>query len=210
MGGIMPHTIWIDENIDNEENTKYSKKLESIGLLSLKLFKEIDKAINHMKNINFLETKVIVCDSLYSEFVNKFKENILDMFVAPKIIVFTKNKEKFIENNKEYQNNINSFYKFGGIATTFDEIKKFLKNKNQPQKMKKSDDIQLTFEYIDNIEKLALPIFFKSLIDNTSNAKMEEYSNLLYNTYSKDNDELKKLFDNQIIRFNYINKKYTN
>ncbi len=206
----MPHTIWIDENIDNEENTKYSKKLESIGLLSLKLFKEIDKAINHMKNINFLETKVIVCDSLYSEFVNKFKENILDMFVAPKIIVFTKNKEKFIENNKEYQNNINSFYKFGGIATTFDEIKKFLKNKNQPQKMKKSDDIQLTFEYIDNIEKLALPIFFKSLIDNTSNAKMEEYSNLLYNTYSKDNDELKKLFDNQIIRFNYINKKYTN
>ena len=76
--------------------------------------------------------------------------------------------------------------------------------------MKKSDDIQLTFEYIDNIEKLALPIFFKSLIDNTSNAKMEEYSNLLYNTYSKDNDELKKLFDNQIIRFNYINKKYTN
>jgi len=210
MGGIMPHTIWIDENIDNEENTKYSKKLESIGLLSLKLFKEIDKAINHMKNINFLETKVIVCDSLYSEFVNKFKENILDMFVAPKIIVFTKNKEKFIENNKEYQNNINSFYKFGGIATTFDEIKKFLKNKNQPQKMKKSDDIQLTFEYIDNIEKLALPIFFKSLIDNTSNAKMEEYSNLLYNTYSKVNDELKKLFDNQIIRFNYINKKYTN
>ena len=194
----MPHTIWIDENIDNEENTKYSKKLESMGILSLKLFKEVDEAINHMKNINFQETKVIICDSLYSEFVKKFKDNILDMCVAPKIIVFTKNKEEFIKNNEEYQNNINLFYKFGGIATKFDEIKKFIKSKNQPQKMKKSDDIQLTFEYIDCLEKLALPIFFKSLIDNTSNSKMEEYTNLLYNTYSKDNDELKKLLDSII------------
>ena len=50
------------------------------------------------------------------------------MCVAPKIIIFTKNKEKFIENNKEYQNNTNIFYKFGGIVTTFDEIKKKLKN----------------------------------------------------------------------------------
>ena len=49
------------------------------------------------------------------------------MCVAPKIIIFTKNKEKFIENNKDYQKNINLFYAYGGIATTFDEIKKFLK-----------------------------------------------------------------------------------
>ena len=190
----MPHTIWIDENIYNEENTKHSKKLESIGLLSLKLFKEVDEAINHMKNINFLETKVIICDSLFSEFVKKFKENIIDMCVAPKIIVFTKNKEKFIENNEEYQNNSNSFYKFGGIATTFDEIKKFLKNEIMPQKMKKSD-IQLTFEYIDSLEKLTFPLFFKSLIENASIDNMEEYTNSLYNTYSKNNNKLKILLD---------------
>jgi len=47
----MSHTIWIDENIDNEENAQYSKKLESIGLLSLKLCKELDEAINHLKYI---------------------------------------------------------------------------------------------------------------------------------------------------------------
>jgi len=63
--------------------------------------------------------------------------------------------------------------------------------------MKKSDDIQLTFEYIDSIEKLTLPIFFKALIDNESIDNMEEYTNLLYNTYSKDNDNLKILL-NQI------------
>ena len=56
----MSYTIWIDENVDNEENTIYAKELESIGLLSFRLFKEIDIAINHMKFIEFQETKVII------------------------------------------------------------------------------------------------------------------------------------------------------
>ena len=43
------------------------------------------------------------------------------------------------------------------------------------------------------MEKLTLPIFFKSLIDNASINNMDEYTNLLYNSYSKDNDNLKKL-----------------
>ena len=55
------------------------------------------------------------------------------------------------------------------------------------------DDIQLIFEYIDSIEKLELPLFFKSLIDNVSNNNMEEYTNSLYDTYSKDNDKIKIL-----------------
>ena len=189
---ISLNIIWIDENIDNEENIQYRKELESIGLLINKLFKGIDEAINHMKSIKFQETIVIISDRLYSEFVEKFKENIKDMCVAPKIIVFTKNKDNF-KNNKEYKNNISLFYKFGGIAITLDEIKKFIKNEIISQEMEKSDEIQLTFEYIDSIEKLELPLFFKTLIDNVSNDNMEEVTNSLYNNYSKDKNELKKL-----------------
>jgi len=189
----MSYIIWIDENIDNEENTQYLKELESIGLLRIRLFKEVDQAINHLKYIEFQETKVIICGKLYSEFVKKFKENILYMCVAPKIIVFTKNKENFIKYNKEFLNINNIFYTFGGIAITFDEVKKFLKNEIIPQKKKKLDDIQLTFEYIDSIEKLILPLFFKSLIENVSIDNIEETTNLLYTTYSKDSHELKIL-----------------
>ena len=116
------------------------------------------------------------------------------MYTTPKIIVFTKNKEKFIEYNKEYGNNI--FYNYGGIATNIEEIKKFLhignensmncssifttqimnsssantnQNENnilnpinsilvstqvEKKNLQKQDEIQLTFEYIDCIEKL--------------------------------------------------------
>ena len=150
----MSYTIWIDENIDSDKNTKYLKELESIGLIKYRLFKEIDKAIIHMKYIEFQETKVILSGKLYSEFVNKFKENIVDMCVAPKIIIFTKDIEEFIKNNKEYQEDSNLFYKLGGIATTFDDIKKFLKDEIIPPKMENIEDIQLTFEYIDKYGKI--------------------------------------------------------
>ena len=85
---ITSYTIWIDENVDNEENTKYLKELESLGLLNYRLFKKIDKAINHMKYIEFKETKVIISDRLYSEFVNKFKANILDMCCSKNYYIY--------------------------------------------------------------------------------------------------------------------------
>ena len=40
----------------------------------------------------------------------------------------------------------------------------------------KSEEAQLTFEYIDKKEKLVLPLFFKALIDNASNENIEKYN----------------------------------
>ena len=133
---ISSYFIWIDENIDNEDNAQYIKELESIYFLNFRFFKKIDQALNYIKYIKFQETKVIISDKLYSQFVKKFKENIIDMSVAPNIIVFKKDKENLIEYKKEFERNDNLFYKFGGIASTFDEIKKFLKDENISLKMK--------------------------------------------------------------------------
>ena len=145
------NVIWIDEDLDNEENKKYAEELYSFGSLIVRLFKNLDKAIEHMKYIEFQETKVIVSGKLYPEFVTKFKENIIDMCVAPKIIIFTRNKQ----------------------------------NESESKKLNYTDDIQLTFEYIDKKEKLLLPLFFKTLIDNISNNNMERYTSSLYDEYSK-------------------------
>ena len=185
--------LWVDANIDNSENTEYVKELESIGSLRLKLFKNIEEAIEQLKYLEFQETKVIISGSFYSEFIKSFKENILKMYIAPKIIVFTKNKENFVKENKDYSSNENVFYTFGGIATSFNEIKEFLKEKKIKEIKKQYDDIQLTFERIDKKEKLVLPIFFKTLIDTISNDNMEKYTDELYETYSKERKDLKSL-----------------
>ena len=185
--------IWIDANIDNKENIAYVKELNSIGSIRLRLSKDVDKAIKYLKNIDFHETKVIVSGRLYPEFVKKFKENIIDICVAPKIIVFTGNKQKFLEYNKDYFDEDNIFYSSGGVATSFEEIKKLLLNECILNKLDKPDDTLLTFEYIDSIEKLVLPLFFKALIDNTSNQDLQKYTNVLYETYSKEKEQIKKL-----------------
>ena len=182
--------IWIDANIDHEENRNYIKELNLMGSIRLGLFKDVNKAITHLKMIEFKATKIIVNSKLYSEFVTKFKENIIDMCIAPKIIIFAKNKDDFIKKNKDFNNNL--FYSYGGIAVSFEEIKKFLKNEKMV-KIQSDDDIQLTFEKIDNINKLALPMFFKTLIDNQSINNIEKYTNKLYDKYSKEKEELKEL-----------------
>ena len=183
--------LWIDANVDDEENSSYANELELIGSLRVSKFKNIENALEQLKKIEFQETKIIISGSLYSELIKIFKENILDMYIAPKIIVFTKDKENFIHINKDYQNDKNEFFTFGGIATTFEEIKDFLM-KDKFKEIKKQDDVQLTFEYIDQKEKLILPIFFKSLIDTISKENMEAYTYELYETY-KETKEIKDL-----------------
>ena len=216
----MSIVIWIDQNVDNDINSIYAKDLREMSSIQfLRLYKNTEDAIANLKKIKFDETIIIVSGRLYSEFVAKFKENLLGLYIIPKIIVFTSTKTHFLEFNKDYENGTNNFYNFGGIATSFTQIEDFFKSKNKdititdsisqkyenPSNSKlfyseivkilidKSEEAQLTFEYIDKKEKLVLPLFFKELIENASNENIENYNKLLYNSYSKSSQRLIEL-----------------
>ena len=88
--------IWIDENLDIEENQDYAKELNSFLSLHAKFFKNLEEAFEHLKNIKFQETKVILSGKLYTKFIQKFKENIKDICVAPKLIIFTRDKKNLV------------------------------------------------------------------------------------------------------------------
>ena len=192
--------IWIDPEIYNDENTKFVKELNSLYSINIKLFKKVGEAINYLKNIKFNGTKIIMSGKLYFEFVKSFEDNILDMCIVPKIVIFTNNINVFLDYNKEYKD-MNIFYKFGGITSKFDGVKTFLENHNEKVSKDKletkdlndTDQIRLTFEYIDKKEKLMLPLFFKALIDIKPIDEIEQYTNLLYNTYSEENSQIKYL-----------------
>ena len=191
---IISYVIWIDPHIDNLENLAYINELISYYFAKVKTFKNVQSAIQYIKEIKFYETKIIVSSSVYSDFIEKFKKNITDIYFAPKIIVFTTSFSHFYEINKDYQN-IDMFYKYGGITTTFNNVKTFLLddssviiNENNILKKynKMPNEVQLTFEYIDCKEKLLLPLFFKVLISGIDNYNLKVYTNLLYNSYSKE------------------------
>ena len=149
--------LWIDANLDNKENSAYIKELQSIGTLRLILFQTIKEAIEQLKYFKFLKTKIIINGSLFYDFIKSFKDNILDIKLTPHIMVFTKKEENFIKENENYKDDKNIFYVFSGIATSFEGVKEFLKNK-KIEYIKKQKDTQLMFAYINKKHKFILPI----------------------------------------------------
>ncbi len=51
--------------------------------------------------------------------------------------------------------------------------------------LEKQDENQLTFEYIDCIEKLQLPVQFKGIIDKISVKNIDKFSFSIFEKYSK-------------------------
>ena len=183
----MSIVIWLDQNIDNDINRRYAKNLRAMNSIKiLRTYKYINEAITFLKEIRFDETIIIVSGRLYSDLVEKFKENLLGIYIIPKIIVFTSSKASFLEFNQDYENETNNFYNFGGVATSFSQIEDFFNSKNKEIILSdsilqnfenstnlkpfnteigvilidKSEKAQLTFEYIDKKEKLVLPLIF--------------------------------------------------
>ena len=207
----MSLVVWIDSNINNKENRGYILELkESESFNVLELFKNVDEAILYMKQIKFNTTIVIVSGRLYSELVEKFKKNILEMYIIPKIIVFTSDRNRFLVFNRDYEKDDNKFYNFGGIAISFEQIEELInsenENKSKISEIKNQElasslnslniynENTLMYEYIDKKEKLVLPLFFKSIIDNSSNNNTNNFTSLIFDTYSESSDLIKDLF----------------
>ena len=77
----LSNIIWIDINVDNEENSMYVKELELLGNFKINCFKFIENAIESIKKINFEQTFIIVSGKLYKDFIEKFKENLNDIYI---------------------------------------------------------------------------------------------------------------------------------
>ena len=52
----------------------------------------------------------------------------------------------------------------------------------------------MTFEYIDSVAKLALPLFYKTLLETEESDKYDKYTNLIFEKYSKESKLIKDLF----------------
>ena len=203
----LKHLIWIDSNFDNDENKGYMRRMKDLGFSNIRCFKTTEEGINYIKTIHFESTKIILSGRLYIEFIKKFKKNINNLYLIPKIAIFTGDKTKFIEYNKAHKVIIDPFYNYGKINESYEEIKKFLMknlssdenktnniNENNAikstlekiyikEKLGVNNNIQLTFEYVDCIEKLELPLLYQSIINLTKIDKIESYNEYLYSNY---------------------------
>ena len=52
------NVIWIDPNVDNEENTYYTQELKKIKNVKINCFKNVMDALAFIKQIKFSETNI--------------------------------------------------------------------------------------------------------------------------------------------------------
>ena len=200
--------VLIDPQIYAEENKNNLKELKFLGYSNIRLFNGINEGIINLKTIKFESLIIVLKPNINNTFINLLKENIRDIYTIPKIVVCDKCKNTQI---------CRSFYCFGEIKT-FEELDNIFENKptlddrliksqilnevqnaldiiNNKEKLGlfRNNNAQLTFEYIDCLEKVELPLLYQSLIDLTMVDDIENYNELLYSKYY-DNNNIKYLF----------------
>ena len=181
--------IWVDPQVDNAENKKYLKFMDKFDYLKVRYFKEIKLAIAEIKKIDFEETLIILSGKLYFDFIDIFKENLNDINIIPKILVFTSKAEIFKEKLNEYNKMKECpFYISEGIKTNFTAIQRYFSQKEK--KLDFKEEGQLTIEYIDKKEKLLLPILYKSLIDSPQYDEIEKFNEIIYKNNLKENKNI--------------------
>ena len=164
--------LWLDDSVDGHENTEYFDELNKKGTYKFYRLKTVNETINQINEIFFEETIIIVSGKLFKDFINAFKSNINNLCFMPNIIIFTANKNEFEQSLGNDYNYINDkFYNSGGVQTDFGKVIEFVKNPIKENKVMLLRDNQehFNFDYIDTKQKLALPMFYKYLIEFTEN-----------------------------------------
>ena len=204
MGTSSPNNIlliWLDKNYDkSKENKEYQNELRSIGNIELECFDDLNKGIDFIKKIRFRKTIIIVSGSFYPKFNNLFQKIVDDIYIIPKIIVFTKSKE-YISEDKTLPIN-DPFYNSGGVVDDFDELKEIIQKSkclyNLEYNGNKKDIFQkeeLKFQKISNKKELVLPIYYgKHLKKFTEKELKKIFKKIIEEKEDKDNTLIQFLF----------------
>ena len=118
--------IWIDANVESEENSQYSLILKE-KYKKIKIYKRIEEALEYFKKVKFHITYIIVSGSIFAKFTKKLDDVINEIFTVPKIIIFTSESTKKKIEKMDIIND--SFYNNGGLVLDFFDVLSFL-NKN--------------------------------------------------------------------------------
>ena len=205
--------IWIDENVNNEENKKYRFKFTKIVGFEIKAYENISTALEYLKKLKFSPIVIIVSGRLYPEFIENFKNNINIYKICPKIIIFTGNKEKFYELNKGNKLIDHPFFNSGvvdnykdlkwSILLSHDELYQIkdifpllyekIQNIFSERDEAKNDIIediesdekveQFNFEFVQDKEQLILPIFMPNFTGTPTEEEIENFNHYLINKY---------------------------
>ena len=189
--------IWIDSDINNQENSGYSEELLKT-YTNIAFFRRVNDALKFFTKIKFKMISIIVSGSLFPEFIKKLQDLEHKISSVPKIIIFTSESRKSKIQAMSLIND--SFYNIGGFALNFEEVKSFLKknimNKeiqyNPLLKRKKLETgAEFSFDFLDNQKSNIIGILYLArLFNEPTDKQCKLFDEYLITNYG---DKMKEL-----------------
>ena len=206
-GGFISWFTVFNTTNHSETIIGFNLQINKNNVYNIKTFTDVDSGINYLKTFKFNDIIIIISGSLFMKFVNKFKKNIKQICVIPKIIIFSSKIRNFpyLENKK--------FFLFGGVQTSFEKIKIFIdniysnKSKNNEENYSQGQSIfnnnqiirvqlssqKLIFDQIKNEKDLILPVFYKILVEVSETKDNDQFINNTYEKFKNDKQYIELL-----------------
>ena len=205
------YLIWIDQNVKGQKIQGYINKLKNNPELEydflqtysqfdlsqniqnfsyfVKEYNNIKDSMDFIRTLAFNETIIIVNDNLFTGFVDKFQQNIADISIIPKIVVFGP--------NCPYKKDTPEFYRSGGHKKTFSKLQSFLVSEQKNDifyQTQNSPSDQITEPYeelllfleIQKREDLVLPMFYQKLLAKSNYNDNKNFIKKIYDKYKGD------------------------
>ena len=184
--------IWIDANVNNEENNGYKNEMKKFMQAKFSFFEGTQEALDYLKTIEFIPTFIMCSGKLYPHFIKEYTNKIKEFSICPKIIIFCGNKIAYLDRNKNnadlYLNH--PFFNSGGVQDKFDDVKNCLlmhdELTNQPESENIIDNLpedRFNFEYISEKNQLILPLYFSQFMKNPEENEIQEFNEMMKNKY---------------------------
>ena len=204
----LENLIWLDKNVYSEENLFYQSIIVDSNRFKLYVFTSVEESIKQLKKIKFVKTYIVVSGSLSRDFFIEFEKIINEVLLCPTIIIFT-SKKSFnlikknilnLENFSFFDINLvfNDFSFYNNIIST----ENIYKPTNIPSINQSNYENCFTFEYINELKDLILPLTFKEFMDIPTKAEILEFNEFLLDKYQKSSSELKDLISQLIVDIN--------
>ena len=201
--------IWIDKNVNNEKNKKYRKQIRSYEKIDLECFEEIPKGMDYIKEIKFQKTIIITSGRIFPEFYYSLKQCEHDLYIIPKIIIFTGDADTFYSQVDKTLPINDSFYNIGKVVDEMKDVKDFIDKErlyNYDFKFKKDEkkrfkNEELKFQTISDKNELILPIFYSKFLIKSTEEQINNFNSKVLNNI--DDDIIQFLFS-QIVNVKNI------
>ena len=192
----LKYVIWIDKNVDNLENLSYRTYFQNEKTIIFSKFKDVESSIKKLKEIYFNKTFIIISGLFYLDFIKSYKKEFKNLYVFPKIVIFTSDAKKFLNNYSKGLPINDEIYNSGGVVDNFTSILNFLYTNNNYLKLSNISNLENSrkididylknnfyFEYIVQKDELILPLFFHHLIQLPKNKEIYIFNKKLLNTF---------------------------